>query len=536
MAFVRADKLPTFHALMNSSVFAFLVRVQSDAVRIQFQGGLVEGVPIPTLPSAAEERLAALARQAWSLKRSLDTRIETSNAFTLPALLQVDGDAPLVRAGAWANRSAEVEREVANVQREIDELCFDLYGIEEADRSAIAKLMGVGFDSHQESDDDPEGESTEIKTRQDEADAVNLASETVSWAVGVAFGRFDIRLATDERQQHFEAGPFDKLPICSPGVLICDRAAGRAPSGYPLTFPENGVLVDDPGHAQDVTAAVHGIFDIVFGTRADRFWNDVAAILNPKGHDVRFWLVSDFFEHHLKRYSKSRRKAPIIWQLAVPSGRYSLWLYAHRMNSDTFFQIQNDVVAPKLAHEERQLTSLMQSAGGNPSSRERKEIAAQEALVDELRTLFEEVKRVAPLWNPTLEDGVVLTMAPLWRLVPQHKPWQKELKSKWDELAAGKYDWSHVSMHLWPERVVPKCMTDRSLAIAHGLEGVFWVEGTDGKWKARSTPNRTAAELILERSSPAVKSALNSLLESPTRAPASRRRRTGAETEGVAMS
>jgi len=36
----------------------------------------------------------------------------------------------------------------------------------------------------------------------------------------------------------------------------------------------------------------------------------------------------------------------------------------------------------------------------------------------------------APVWNPTLDDGVVLVMAPLWRLVPQHKPWQRELKSK----------------------------------------------------------------------------------------------------------
>ena len=61
----------------------------------------------------------------------------------------------------------------------------------------------------------------------------------------------------------------------------------------------------------------------------------------------------------LKRYSKSRRKAPIIWQLGVPSGRYSLWLYAHRLSRDSFFRIQNDVVAPKLAHEERQLANLI---------------------------------------------------------------------------------------------------------------------------------------------------------------------------------
>jgi hypothetical protein len=135
--------------------------------------------------------------------------------------------------------------------------------------------------------------------------------------------------------------------------------------------------------------------------------------------------------------------------------------------------------------------------------------------VDELRILLDEVKRVAPLWNPKLDDGIVLTMAPLWRLVPQHKRWQKELKNRWEELADGKYDWARLAMHLWPERVIPKCATDRSLAIAHGLEDTFWVAGDDGKWKPRATPIRSVAELVRERTSVAVKSALKSLLEAP---------------------
>ena len=119
-----------------------------------------------------------------------------------------------------------------------------------------------------------------------------------------------------------------------------------------------------------------------------------------------------------------------------------------------------------------------------------------------MRAFLDEVKRVAPLWNPNLDDGVIINFAPLWRLVPQHKPWQKELKATWDALCAGKYDWAHLAMHLWPERVVPKCATDRSLAIAHGLEDVFWVEGEDGKWKPRSTPTRAVDELVRERTSP----------------------------------
>src|SRR5204863_4737627 len=145
-----------------------------------------------------------------------------------------------------------------------------------------------------------------------------------------------------------------------------------------------------------------------------------------------------------------------------------------------------------------------------------REIEAQEAFVEELRVLLEEVKRVAPLWKPTLDDGIVLVMAPLWRLVP-HKGWQRELKKKWAELAAGKYDWAQLAMHLWPERVVPKCATDRSLAIAHGLEGDFWAERPDGKWAPLNRLTRPIDEHVAERTSPAVNAALASLLDASGR-------------------
>jgi hypothetical protein len=122
---------------------------------------------------------------------------------------------------------------------------------------------------------------------------------------------------------------------------------------------------------------------------------------------------------------------------------------------------------------------------------------------------------VAPLWKPDLDDGVIINFAPLWRLVPHHRPWQKECKTAWDALADGDYDWSHLAMHLWPERVVSKCQQDRSLAIAHGLEDIFWSEGTDGKWKPRPSPTRPVKDLIKERTSPAVKAALASLVAAP---------------------
>ena len=96
-------------------------------------------------------------------------------------------------------------------------------------------------------------------------------------------------------------------------------------------------------------------------------------------------------------YSKSRRKAPIYWQLATPSASYSVWLYIHAFTKDTLFRVQNDYGAPKLGHEERHLESLKSELGDGGTTAERKEMASQEALVEELRTFLEEVKRVAPI-------------------------------------------------------------------------------------------------------------------------------------------
>src|SRR4029077_6198562 len=106
---------------------------------------------------------------------------------------------------------------------------------------------------------------------------------------------------------------------------------------------------------------------------------------------------------------------------------------------------------------------------------QRKQLADQESFVQELRAFREEIARVAPLWNPDLNDGVIINFAPLWRLIA-HRAWQKNVESCWDSLATGEYDWSHLAMHLWPERIVPECQTDRSLVIAHGLFEFFWEE------------------------------------------------------------
>ena len=473
---------------------------------------------MPDVEPEQQKGLAKLARRAWSLKRSLDTRTETSHAFVLPALLQVDGETVTERREAWAERVREVEAELAEIQTEIDEICFELYGIGDDDRRAITE----GFGQESGDGDDAEDDAEEVEV----ADEKTLAAELVAWAVGVAVGRFDVRLATGERSTPGEPEPFDPLPKCSPAMLQDDDGlpAEEAPEGYPLTLPGNAPLVEDPGHPRDVTSAVRDVFQVVFGDTADNRLQEIAALLDPKGRDLRNWLAKGFFEHHLKRHSKSRRKAPILWQLATPSASYSAWLPIHRAGADSLYRLLQDDLDPKLRHEELRLASLHQGHGQNPTASQRKEAAEQERFVDELRTLRDEVARVAPLFAPDLDDGVLINFAPLWRLAPHHRAWQKATRDGFRKLAVGEYDWSHLALRLWPERVVPKCAEDRSLAIAHDLEDTFWHEDDDGKWQPREIDDETVQKLVEERSSPAVQAALESLLDASTAGRGSRQK------------
>lgn len=226
------------------------------------------------------------------------------------------------------------ERELMVLQMAIDESAFRLYGVDPkhlltldaSTKSAISSDVEAGVGGHDD-DDDADDEGIE------DGDARGGDGDIISWLVGVAFDRFDPRLATGERAIPPEPEPFDPLPSRSPGMW----PVGEEPA------QRKDVLVDDKGHPDDLAARVHAMANTVH----------VDVLEN-----LRAWLAKDFFSLHIKMYSKSRRKAPIYWQLATPSASYSVWLYIHAFSKDTLFRVQNEYVAAKLSFEERRLRSL----------------------------------------------------------------------------------------------------------------------------------------------------------------------------------
>jgi hypothetical protein len=323
----------------------------------------------------------------------------------------------------------------------------------------------------------------------------DLAKRRLSYFLGCAFGRWDIRYATGERSEPELPDPFAPLPVCPPGMLQGDDGlplspeAGRrlrAEGRYPLDVAWDGILVDDPEHPLDLEHRVHAALAALWGDRADTVEHEACALLGVPTLREWFRRPAGFFADHLKRYSKSRRQAPIYWPLSTASGSYTLWIYYHRLTDQTLHKALADFVAPKLRKVQAELDSL----NGQTCTR----AGELREFLDELKDLHDEIERIIKLpWKPNLNDGVLITASPLHNLFRLPK-WKKDLKACWDELAQGDYDWAHLAHSIWPLRVEKACEKDRSLAIAHGLEHLCKVEIPKPKAKRAAKKATTTQE------------------------------------------
>ena len=229
------------------------------------------------------------------------------------------------------------------------------------------------------------------------------------------------------------------------------------PRDYPISIDWDGILVDDPHHQRDIVRRVREVLELIWKDRAEAIEKETCEILGVKELPDYFRKPGKggFWEDHISRYSKSRRKAPIYWLLQSSKKNYGLWLYYHRLDKDLLLKALLNYVEPKNRLEESRLESLRSqktAAGGSGKGAKNldKEIEKQEDFLSELRDFKDKLQRVANLHlEPDLNDGVVLNIAPLWELVP----W-KQAKNYWEELLEGKYEWSSIGKQLREKRLV----------------------------------------------------------------------------------
>ena len=479
-------------AVVNSLIFRTLVKLQMAFG--SYEVGVIQRTPIPTLTDhVTRNTLATLARQAHDLQRERDRTNETTHAFSLPGLARYRERSLHEAAHILDAEERAAQARLAAIQSEIDDLVFDLYGLSAADRELIRREMGesanqrisesanqqIGESANQQigesaNEHDAAGithyalritdDDTDDETPPAPEDLVTHVQNLLMWCVGVAFGRWDVRKALDPALLPPLGGPFDPLPRCAPGALVGsdglpthkDTPPDPLSPGPlvslspcpPIPIAWDGILVDDPTHPSDIVTRVRSVLALLWGDRADAIEREACEVLGLRAlRDYFRDPRRGFFPFHIKRYSKSRRKAPIYWLLQSDKRNYAIWLYCHRLTPATLYAAGRDYADAKVALEVGRLGELRQGLerlAGSARKRHEQEIERQQRLAAEVTDFRNRLDAVA-LRNlpPDLNDGVLISIAPLWQLVP----W-KESQQTWEKLVAGQYPWSTMARQM----------------------------------------------------------------------------------------
>lgn len=460
--------------LLNSSLFGSLMHINPT---FHFYIGDFKRMPVP--PAATQS--STLRNYACVCTRNAmweSWHDETAFDFV----------APLPVLGGIAHRLKAIAK-VKELESRINDEVYGLYGIGDADRTAIEAELAGG--PAVETEDENTG-GDEDAAREDVADELTgvmsreeLAVCWVSYAVGIVLGRFQPGIpgalgsavyrrgdfaigslpAPDEAEFNELVGPADQFAYLD---VDGDRHVFPAEvetSLRALSLPD-GIAVLDEGHPRDLPALVGRALGLMIGA------GELAELQAALGQDVRSFLGKEFFTRwHLRWY----RKRPVYWPLHSTKRSYGFVLFHERVDRMTLYTLQREYLDYKLNAVRQQAAdlatakALQSGAAKRATEREEGRVAA---LLDELTEFAKTLERIvragyepAATW---IDDGVILRLAPLWELLPL---WKAEPKKYWERLERGDFDWSHIAMKYWPDRVREKCKTNKSFAIAHGVEG-----------------------------------------------------------------
>lgn len=332
-----------------------------------------------------------------------------------------------------------------------DNTGYDAYGINDEDRAEIERFYTERFGEPDNNDDDKEEDDAEEAVSEDTLES--RAQRRISYIIGLAFGRWDLRKALDHSLLPDLPGPWDPLPVCPPAMLVGEDGdpVEEKPEDYALELPMDGILVDDPEHPRDIVDNIRKAMEQIWPDDFEAVEENLIQHLGVK--DMRKYFqkpgAGGFWHDHVKYYSRSGRKAPIYWLLQSHKKNYAIWLYYPRLTKDTYYRALEFYVEPKIRLEEGRLEELRQkiqsgSESGSKLKRLEVEMDKKAEFVSELYDFRDKLMKVADLnLEPDMDDGVVINIAPLHEIVP----W-KEAEKYWGELLKGKYEWATIGKQM----------------------------------------------------------------------------------------
>lgn len=283
-----------------------------------------------------------------------------------------------------------------------------------------------------------------------------MAQEIIQELVGIAFGRWDIRFAQHLKGIPAFGGVFDALPFM-PTVSL-----DNIPSDYPVDIPADGILSNQTDSRLNLAMKVRDVMHYIWADKSDDIEYELCQLIGCKNLQNYFESTSGFFDYHFKRYTKSRRKAPIYWPLSSEDGSLTYWIYYPKLSHNTLPSL-----IIKLREENEKLMSGINAAMVSKEKNLENDLRAKQYQVE---NMMAEINRIIDSgYEPNHDDGVPVTSCPLVNLI-FHRAWKAECQSNLEELNKGNYDWSHLAMSMYPARVTQKAKKDWCMALTHGLE------------------------------------------------------------------
>ncbi|WOG04077.1 BREX-1 system adenine-specific DNA-methyltransferase PglX [Segatella copri] len=289
-------------------------------------------------------------------------------------------------------------------------------------------------------------------------DKKTMAQEIVMELVGMAFGRWNTAYAKGEQAipefgDVFDALPF--MPVVSQGETACPAQ---------LDIPTDGILTNNSDSSFCLASHVREVMHYLWADRADDMEYELCQLIGCKSLQAYLASPTGFFDYHFKRYTKSRRKAPIYWLLASEDGTVDYWVYYPKLSKNTLPQL-----IIRLREQQEQLRTRLNAALAAHDKTQESQIRAEQ---EQVEGMMDELNRIlAAGYVPNHDDGVPVTAAPLLHLAAS-RPWRVECEKNMELLEKGDYDWSHLAMSMYPARVTQKAKKDWCMALTHGLEHI----------------------------------------------------------------
>ena len=310
-------------------------------------------------------------------------------------------------------------------------------------------------------------------------DKKTMAREMVMELVGMAFGRWNTAFAKGEKAIPAFGDVFDALPFM-PVV-----SQGEEPCPAQLAVPSDGIMTNEEESPLCLASHVREVMIWLWGDRADDIEYELCQLIGCKSLQAYLSSPTGFFDYHFKRYTKSRRKAPIYWLLASEDGTVDYWIYYPKLSKNTLPQL-----IIQLREKGEQLRTRLNAALAAHDKTQETQVRAEQ---EQVEGMMEKLNRIIEAgYVPNHDDGVPVTAAPLQHLAAS-RLWRAECEKNMELLAKGDYDWSHLAMSMYPARVAQKAKKDWCMALTHGLEHIC-----ENKPKEKKTRKKKADAIQTE--------------------------------------